>query len=51
VAAAGLLAPGGVLLVERHHKAPVPETAAPLVRRRDLRHGETVVTIYDEGGA
>ena len=47
VAAASLLAPGGILLVEHHHKVRVPEAAGPLVRRRDLRHGETMVTLYD----
>jgi 16S rRNA (guanine(966)-N(2))-methyltransferase RsmD len=48
VAAAGLLAPRGLLLVEHHHKLPLPETAGTLVRRRELRHGETVVTFYGE---
>jgi len=45
-AAAGVLGPEGVLLVEHHHKAPAPERAGPLVRRRALRHGESTVTIY-----
>jgi 16S rRNA (guanine966-N2)-methyltransferase len=51
VAAAGLLAPEGVLLVEHHHKVPVPEAAGALIRRRDLRHGETAVTLYGENPA
>jgi 16S rRNA (guanine(966)-N(2))-methyltransferase RsmD len=50
VAAAGLLAPGGVFLVEHHHKDPAPEAAGALIRRRDLRHGETTVTIYATHG-
>ncbi len=48
VAGAGVLAPEGLLLIEHHHKAPGPERAGTLVRRRDLRHGETTVTIYAE---
>ena len=51
VGAAGILARGGLLLVEHHHKTPVPEAAGPLARRRDLRHGETMVTLYAEAGA
>lgn len=51
VGGAGLLAPGGLLLVEHHHKVPLPDAAERLVRRRDLRHGETGVTLYAEGGA
>lgn len=46
VAAAGVLAREGVFLVEHHHKDPAPERAGTLARRRDLRHGETTVTIY-----
>jgi len=48
VEAGGLLAPGGLLLVEHHHKMPLPETAGKLARRRELRHGETIVTFYAE---
>ncbi len=48
VAEGGLLAPGGLLVVEHHHKVPLPETAGTLARRRELRHGETVVTFYGE---
>ncbi len=48
VAAADVLAPGGVLLVERHHKVPVPEAAGTVGRRRTLRHGETCVTLYED---
>lgn len=48
VAAAGVLAPGGVLLVEHHHKVPVPEAAGTVGRRRVLRHGETMVSVYDQ---
>ncbi len=48
VAAAGVLASDGVLLVEHHHKVPVPETAGSVGRRRALRHGETVVSIYGQ---
>jgi 16S rRNA (guanine966-N2)-methyltransferase len=48
VAAAGVLAPGGVLLVEHHHKVPVPEAAGTVGRRRALRHGETMVSIYGQ---
>ncbi len=50
VAAARILAPGGVLLVEHHHKVPVPEAAGTVGRRRALRHGETMVTLYAETG-
>lgn len=46
VAAAGVLAPGGLLLVEHHHKVPVPEVAGTVGRRRCLRHGETAVSVY-----
>ena len=48
VGAAGVLAPDGVLLVEHHHKVPVPEGAGTLGRRRTLRHGETCVTLYED---
>jgi len=46
VAAADVLAPGGVLLVEHHHKVPVPEAVGLVSRRRILRHGEAMVSIY-----
>ncbi|HEY7678633.1 MAG TPA: 16S rRNA (guanine(966)-N(2))-methyltransferase RsmD [Candidatus Methylomirabilis sp.] len=46
VAAAGVLAPGGVFLLEHHHKVPVPEVAGAVGRLRVLRHGETMVSIY-----
>ncbi len=51
VATAGLLAPGGLLLMEHHHKVPLPEASGPLGRRRALRHGETQVTLYAEAEA
>ena len=46
VAAARLLGPGGILLVEHHHKVPVPDLVGSLGRLRTLRHGETAVTLY-----
>ena len=51
VAGAGVLAPGGVLLVEHHHKVRVPEAAGGLRRRRAIRHGETAVTLYEREDA
>lgn len=48
VAAARILAPGGLVLLEHHHKDPAPDRGGCLRRRRDLRHGETVVSLYSE---
>lgn len=47
VSSSDLLAPGGVAVAERFHKSPLPETIGRLARRRSLRIGDHVLSIYD----
>lgn len=41
-----MVAPGGVVAVEHHHKDPVGDAYGPLVRYRVQRYGETQVSFY-----
>lgn len=43
----GVLATGTRVVLERHAKDVVPETAGVLVRSRERRYGETVVDLYE----
>ena len=47
---AGLLRPGTQVVLERHQKDEVAETAGVLTRVRERRYGETVVDQYEVGG-
>lgn len=42
----GLVAADGVVVVEHHHKDPLPERAGTLARQRVQRYGETALTFY-----
>ena len=43
----GVLVAGARVVVERHQKDELPETAGTLVLERERRYGETVVNLYD----
>jgi 16S rRNA (guanine966-N2)-methyltransferase len=43
----GVLGTGARVVVERHQKDELPETAGALVLERERRYGETVVNLYD----
>ena len=43
----GVLGAGARVVVERHQKDELPETAGALVLERERRYGETVVNLYD----
>jgi 16S rRNA (guanine(966)-N(2))-methyltransferase RsmD len=45
----GALRAGARVVVERHQKDELPETAGALVLGRERRYGETVVNLYDVG--
>jgi 16S rRNA (guanine966-N2)-methyltransferase len=47
VAASGVLAPGGLLCVEAHHKRADEVRSRALPRRRVVRHGETAVVLLE----
>ena len=44
---AGALRPGARVVVERHQKDELPQTAGALVLERERRYGETVVNLYE----
>jgi 16S rRNA (guanine966-N2)-methyltransferase len=46
VAHAGLLAPGGKLIVEHGFKSDLPQVAGPLTRTQERRYGKTELTFY-----
>jgi 16S rRNA (guanine966-N2)-methyltransferase len=48
VAASGLVAPGSVLVYEHHRKQPVAEMLGRMALYRSRRHGDTVVSIYQQ---
>jgi 16S rRNA (guanine(966)-N(2))-methyltransferase RsmD len=45
------LAPGGVLVVEHHRRAEAPDALGVMRLYRRRRHGDTVVSIYEEEDA
>ena len=45
-AVADVLAPGGVVAVEHARRTPMPDRVGPLVRSRDVRSGDSVLTFY-----
>ncbi|MHB2017905.1 MAG: 16S rRNA (guanine(966)-N(2))-methyltransferase RsmD [Candidatus Xenobia bacterium] len=45
-----LLAPGGLVVAEHHHKDETPEQVGPLRRHRVQRYGETALSFYEEVG-
>jgi len=49
--AAGVLRPGTRVVLERHQKDEVKESAGVLMRVRERRYGETVVDLYEVGGS
>ncbi len=44
---AALLREGGVLVVEHHHKNPLPETLGGLSRWRVLKQGDSALSFYE----
>lgn len=48
VAASDLVAPGSVLAYEHHRTQPVVETLGRMALYRSRRHGDTVVSIYQQ---
>ncbi|HEX7958075.1 MAG TPA: 16S rRNA (guanine(966)-N(2))-methyltransferase RsmD, partial [Pyrinomonadaceae bacterium] len=44
---ASLLREGGVLVVEHHHKNPLPESAGGLRRWRVLKQGDSALSFYE----
>jgi 16S rRNA (guanine966-N2)-methyltransferase len=48
VASAGLVAPGGVLVLEHHRRTAPPERLAEMKLYKTRRHGDTVVSIYEQ---
>lgn len=50
VAAAGpLIAPGGLLVLEHGRRRPAPDSAAGLIRTRDVRSGDSALAFYSCG--
>jgi 16S rRNA (guanine966-N2)-methyltransferase len=47
-AAAALVAPGGVLVLEHARRRPAPDTAGALARARDLAAGDSALAFYLE---
>ncbi len=47
--APGVLAAGAIVVVERHQKDELPDTAGALARTRERRYGETTVDSYEVG--
>jgi 16S rRNA (guanine(966)-N(2))-methyltransferase RsmD len=45
-----LVAPGGLVVLEHHHKRELRESYGPLVRKRTLRAGESCLTLYERLG-
>ncbi len=45
-AAGGLLAEGGVLVLEHARRRPAPAAAGPVVRTREVTAGESVISFY-----
>jgi 16S rRNA G966 N2-methylase RsmD len=37
---------GGLIIVEHHHKNPLPETIGTLVRTRILKQGDSSLSFY-----
>ena len=48
VARAGLVAPMGVLVIEHHRRIAAPERIAEMKLYKTRRHGDTVVSIYQQ---
>lgn len=46
IAAAGRLAPGGIVVLEHARRRASPESAGPLVRTRELVSGESALSFY-----
>jgi 16S rRNA (guanine966-N2)-methyltransferase len=46
---ASLLTEGGILIVEHHHKAELPEALGSLSRYRVLKQGDSALSFYDGG--
>jgi 16S rRNA (guanine(966)-N(2))-methyltransferase RsmD len=44
--AAALLAPGGILVLEHARREPAPETAGGLVRTRQIRSGDSMLSFF-----
>ncbi len=51
IASAGLIAPDAVLVLEHYRRTAAPETVAPLRLLKSRRHGDTVVSIYQQEDA
>lgn len=47
---ANLLAADGLLIVEHHHKNPLPETIGNLFRTRVLKQGDSSLSFYKDSG-
>ena len=45
---ARLVAPGGVLVLEHHRRTPAPQRVAEMKLYKTRRHGDTVVSIYQQ---
>ncbi len=48
IAGSGLVAPGSVLVLEHHRRAEAPDELPPLTLYRRRRHGDTVISIYEQ---
>ena len=51
VASSGLVGPETVLVLEHHRRVQAPDVLGPLVLYRRRRHGDTVVSIYEQEAA
>jgi 16S rRNA (guanine(966)-N(2))-methyltransferase RsmD len=51
VASSALVGPDTVLVLEHHRRMQAPDTLGPLVLYRRRRHGDTVVSIYEQEAA
>ena len=49
IAEAGILKPGAIVVAEHFRKQPAPERAGKLVRDREKRYGDTVLSFYTLG--
>jgi len=48
--AQAVVAPAGIVVLERARRQPAPDVVGGLVRSREIRSGDSVITLYEWGG-